>query len=168
MRVLICAASRHGATAEIAEAIAAELARHGVTAVVRPPDRVRGVDGFDAVLLGSGVYAGHWLPAVKAIAQRHADALRRRRVWLFSSGPVGAPRPLPEGDPVDVEPLLAMTGAVEHRLFGGRLDRSRLRFGERTIVRAIGAPEGDYRDWDAIRAFGSDVAAALRTEVAPA
>ena len=165
MRVLICAASRHGATAEIAEAIAAELARHGVAVVVRPPDRVRGVDGFDAVLLGSGVYAGHWLPAVKALADRHQEALRARPVWLFSSGPVGAPRPLPEGDPVDVGRLLETTGAVEHRLFGGRLDRSRLRFGERTIVRAIGAPDGDYRDWDAIRAFGADVATALRAAV---
>ncbi len=165
MRVLICAASKHGATAEIAEAIADVLTRQGVTVVVLPPEQVRDLDGFDAVILGSGVYAGHWMPAAKDLAERHRHALRRRRVWLFSSGPIGAPRPLPEGDPVDVEPLLELTGAVEHRLFGGRIDRSRLRFGERTIVRAIGAPEGDYRDWDAIRAFGADVAAALGAAV---
>jgi hypothetical protein len=46
---------------------------------------------YDAVVLGSAVYAGHWLKPARALADRCAAALRARPVWLFSSGPVGDP-----------------------------------------------------------------------------
>jgi menaquinone-dependent protoporphyrinogen oxidase len=81
-------------------------------------------------------------------------------VWLFSSGPVGDP-PKPTEDPVDASSLLERTGAREHHVFAGRLDRSRLSFGERAIAMALRAPEGDFRDWDDVRAWASGIADAL-------
>ena len=33
-------------------------------------------------------------------------------------------------------------------MFPGRLEKKRLSFGERAIVLALRAPEGDFRDWD--------------------
>jgi Flavodoxin domain len=105
MRVLVTAASKYGATAEIA----AVLDKHGLEATVLPPEQVKGVDGYDAVVAGSAVYAGHWLKPTRELVERHAGALAGRPVWLFSSGPVGDP-PKPEEDPVDVADLLAATG----------------------------------------------------------
>jgi menaquinone-dependent protoporphyrinogen oxidase len=61
MRVLVTAATKYGATAEIAQAIAEGLGEHGLEATVLPPEQVEGVDGYDAVVVGSAVYAGHWL-----------------------------------------------------------------------------------------------------------
>ena len=59
MRVLVTAepvASKHQATQEIAEAIAAGLAARGVNAEALPIEEVRGVDGYDAVVVGSAIY----------------------------------------------------------------------------------------------------------------
>jgi menaquinone-dependent protoporphyrinogen oxidase len=49
-------------------------------------------------------------------------------------------------------------GAIEHRLFAGKLERSRLKLRERMMVGALHAPEGDFRDWGQIRQFGLDIA----------
>ena len=97
MRVLVTAASKHGATAEIARAIAEELTAAGVDAVLPPADAHP--DGYDGVVLGSAVYAGRWFAPAREFVDRHADTLRQPQVWLFSSGPVGAP-PKPDEPPV--------------------------------------------------------------------
>jgi menaquinone-dependent protoporphyrinogen oxidase len=56
--MLVSAASRHGATAEIAQAIGQALSEQGLTVAVIPPRDVRGLDGYDAVIIGSAVYMG--------------------------------------------------------------------------------------------------------------
>ena len=48
-----------------------------------------------------------------------------------------------------------------HKKFAGRLDRSVLSFAERTIIAAARGRDGDYRDLDAVRAWGVDIAAEL-------
>ena len=146
MRVLVTAATRYGATDEIAQVIAEVLGEHGLEATLLPPEQVEGVDGYDAVVVGSAVYAGQWLKPARELVERHAGALAGRPVWLFSSGPVGDP-PKPEEDPVDVADLLAVTGAREHRVFAGKLVRKQLSFPERAIVSALRVPDGDFRDW---------------------
>jgi menaquinone-dependent protoporphyrinogen oxidase len=159
VRVLITAASRHGATHEIATAIAAGLARRGVEAEARPAEELDSLDGYDAYVIGSAVYVGHWLDPASELVEAHAAALAGRPVWLFSSGPLGPPDKLkPEGDPVDVAGLIEASGAAEHRVFAGRLDRDLLSFGEKAVVVAVRAPEGDFRDWDAIDAFAAGIA----------
>ena len=161
MRVLVTAATRHGATAEIAAAIGEVLAGRGLDATVAAPEQVKGVDGHDAVVLGSAVYAGHWLKPVRELVGRLGTVLADRPVWLFSSGPVGDP-PKPEEDPVDVAEILTATGARDHRVFAGRLVRKRLSFPERAIVSALRVPDGDFRDWPEIRQWADEIADALR------
>jgi menaquinone-dependent protoporphyrinogen oxidase len=50
----------------------------------------------------------------------------------------------------------------EHRTFFGALDKSKLGFGERMLVKAVKAPEGDFRDWDRIRGWADAIAQQLR------
>src|SRR5512132_865621 len=139
MRVLVTAATRHGATAEIAAAIGEVLADRGLDPTVAAPEQVEGVDGYDAVVLGSAVYAGHWLKPARELVGRLGTVLADRPVWLFSSGPVGDP-PKPEEDPVDVAEILTATRARDHRLFAGTLVRKQLSFPERAIVSALHVP----------------------------
>jgi menaquinone-dependent protoporphyrinogen oxidase len=162
MRVLIAAATRHGATAEIAQVIGDALRERGLDPTVLEPEQVDSVDGYDAVVLGSAVYAGHWLKPARELVARCGDALVARPVWLFSSGPVGDP-PKPEEDPVDVAEVVATTRAREHRVFAGKLVRRQLAFPERAIVSALRVPEGDFRDWAAITEWAGGIATALRT-----
>lgn len=174
MKVLVSAASKHGATAEIAEEIGRELREAlnegtgggDVVVEVRPPGEVSSVEDYDAVVLGSAVYAGHWLEPARELGKDHAEALSERPTWLFSVGPVGDP-PKPEEDPVDVGPILEATKARGHRVFAGKLDKGKLGFAEKAIVLALRAPEGDFREWEAVRAWTRDVGAALQAPASP-
>lgn len=160
MRVLVTAASKHGATAEIAGAIGDTLRPHGLEVTVSPAEEVKGVADYDAVVIGSAVYAGHWLKPAIDVVEANGPVLATRPVWLFSSGPIGDP-PKPEEDPVDVAQLLAITNARDHRVFAGKLDKSKLGFAERAIVIAFRAPFGDFRDWDEIGRWSETIAESL-------
>ena len=147
-------ASRYGATDGIAQAIAEVLAAGGHDVTVTPCEAVTEVESFDAAIVGSAVYAGHWLEAAKDLVHTHAAALRRRPVWLFSSGPVGDP-PKPDEDPVDTADMVGASNPRDHRVFSGMLDRSKLRFTDKAIAAALRAPVGDFHDWDAIEGMGA-------------
>ena len=162
MKVLVAAASKHGATDEIAVAVADVLAQHGLDVRLVPADDVESVRGCDAVVLGSAVYMGRWLEAARRLVDAHADELSAVPVWLFSSGPVGDPPRPADDQAVDVTEIVAATRARGHRLFAGKLDRESLGFGERALVRALGVRDGDYRDWDVIRGWAAEIADALR------
>src|SRR5690242_17266941 len=161
VRVLVTAASRRGATFEIAEALGAGLLRRGLAAETRRPRAVLDLDGYDAVVLGSAVYGGRWCDAARDFVQRLALPLAVRPTWLFSSGPLGSTHLTPDREPADVAEMLELTDAEEHRLFAGRLDMAGLSFGEKAIVRALEAPVGDFRDWSAIDAYAREIALRL-------
>jgi menaquinone-dependent protoporphyrinogen oxidase len=155
MNVLVTCATKHGATTEIAEALGRELRLRGADADVVPAAEVDGVDTYDAVVLGSAVYMGRWLPAARELAERRSEELARRTTWLFSSGPIGE-QPQPN-EPPDLHGLAERVHARGHRVFAGRLRRSDLSVLERAAVRAAKAPDGDYRDWDAVAAFAEEI-----------
>lgn len=156
IRVLVATASRHGSTAEIAREIGRSLAQHGFEVSTVSVDEAPSVREYDAVVLGSAVYAGRWLKEARVFAEHHGEELSRLPVWLFSSGPVGDAAPL-GGASSDTARLAALLGAVDHRSFAGRLERERLRFGERLVANALRAAEGDYREWDDIRTWAANI-----------
>jgi menaquinone-dependent protoporphyrinogen oxidase len=160
MKVLVTAASKHGSTDEVARTIAEVLTEAGHSAVVAAPETLTSLNGFDAAVVGSAVYYGKWLDTSTTFIDRHTDWFDGRPVWLFSVGPLGDP-PKPEAEPVEIPALVAKTRAREHRLFTGRLDRSRLSLGEKIIVKGVRAAEGDFRHWDEIRAWARAIGDAL-------
>lgn len=160
MRVLVASASKHGSTTEIARAIGTALLLRMVDAEVKSVESVVTIDTYDAVVLGSGVYMGHWLEPAKRFIEQHALELQQRPVWLFSSGPLGDP-PKPVTEPVDVADLIEATHAREHRIFAGSLDKHELGIAERAIVAAVRAPAGDFRPWDEIDAWAGAIVAEL-------
>ena len=164
MNVLVTAASRHGATQEIAEAIGRTLSDRGVVASVVPIADVTDLNGYDAVIVGSAVYMGHWLDSAQKFVGQHSETLSSRPTWLFSSGPIGDPPRPKEPQAVDVTDIVSRTQAKEHHLFAGKLDKSKLGFGERAVMLAFRAFEGDYRDWNEIEAWASGIAQELRDD----
>jgi hypothetical protein len=64
------------------------------------------------------------------------------------------------------EQLIELGRARGHRVFAGRLERGSLGFAERAAAKAVHAPEGDCRDWDAIDAFAGETAAELSAQKA--
>lgn len=170
VRVLVAAASRHGATAELANAIAdgVRSALPGTAdVVVRRPRDVDDVSEYDAVVLGSAVYFGHWLEEAHDLLLRCAIPLWERPVWLFSSGPVGIPERPPEAL-LDIDEEVRLARPRDHRIFPGRLERAGLDVGERLMVTALRAPEGDFRPWDAAAGWGASIGRALAPARTPA
>jgi menaquinone-dependent protoporphyrinogen oxidase len=169
--VLVSAASMHGATAEIAQAIADELSVQGLTVTVIPPGDVRAIDGYDAVIIGSAVYTGHWLDPAKDLVNRFRDALTGRPVWLFSSGPVGKPSgklaQAMSNDPVEVAGMAAAIQPRDHRMFAGKLDRHHLSRPQRAALLVFRGLDGDFRDWAEIRQWAGSIAAQLTPAGSP-
>jgi menaquinone-dependent protoporphyrinogen oxidase len=162
MNVLVAAASRHGATQEIAEAIGRTLDAEGMRASVAAMAEAGDPSGYDAVILGSAVYMGHWLDTATKFVESRGAALSARPTWLFSSGPIGDPPRPDESQAVDVDDLLSKTQAKGHKLFAGKLDKGKLGFGERAVMLAFRAAEGDYRDWREVEAWARAIAGELR------
>lgn len=161
MRVLVTAASRHDATSGIAREIATTIGARGIEVECLAPGAISAVDGFDAVVLGSAVYMGRWLPEARDFVDRFAADLTARPVWLFSSGPIGEP-PKPTENATDVAPLVERLAARGHASFSGALRSERLGMRERLVVRAFRAPDGDFRPWDAVRAWATAIAHELQ------
>jgi menaquinone-dependent protoporphyrinogen oxidase len=158
MTVLVTYATKHGSTREIAEAIATTLADRGIATDALAVNTIADVEPYEAVVLGSAVYMGRWLKEATEFARRHREQLIGRPLWLFSSGPLGTQVVDEEEQPKELAELRETLGPREHRLFFGALTRDALGFGERMVVKAVKAPEGDFRDWDEIRAWAATIA----------
>jgi menaquinone-dependent protoporphyrinogen oxidase len=162
MKLLVTVASKHGATGEIGEIVSSVLRDAGHDVDSRPPHEVDSLDGYNAVVLGSAIYAGRWMDSARRFVDRHAGALTTIPVWLFTSGPIGDP-PLPADEAAETAAVAERVRALGRRSFAGRLDQASLGFLERTVTKALRAPNGDFRDWEAIRAWADEIAGALRT-----
>lgn len=172
MNVLIAYATQLGSTKEIAERIALRLQSHGIHTLASAVDLAPDLSGFDGVVVGSAVYAGHWLDAARQFIASDTAKLAERPVWLFSSGPVGDlavgsdPHPAPE-----IRGLMTRIGAKDHRVFAGSLDRSTVDRGTfPVLVRMIAkrfVPEGDWRNWREIEAWADEIAGELAAPAAP-
>ena len=161
--ILIAYASKHGSTQGIAEHVARRLTERGLTVEVRPAESVADIGVPDAVILGSAVYAGSWMDEASEFARRFADVLSAVPVWLFSSGPLGEQVDDDEEQPHQLAELRDSVRPRGHEMFFGALERDRLSFGERMIAKAVKAPEGDFRDWDAIATWANAIADELAT-----
>ena len=161
MKVLLTAASQHGTTVEIADAIARRLTSEGLEVVQNAPQDVDSLDGFDAVICGSAVYMTQWMTSAHDFMERFAQDLHKMPVWAFSVGMNGVPKHVPQ-DPSRIGPVLTRIDAKELRSFAGRYDPALLSSRERAIVRLAGAVEGDSRDWDEIDQWAGEIASELK------
>jgi menaquinone-dependent protoporphyrinogen oxidase len=171
--ILVAYATRLGATRGIALRIGGVLQAMGHEAVIQSVDEPVDLRRFDAVVLGSGIFGGHWHKPATAFAYEHSRELAALPLWLFSDGPVGsiAADRAPTDSP-DARDLVNHLHARDHRVFFGALDRSKVdrsdlsRF-EKAIAKRF-VPEGDWRDWPAIEAWADTIGRAVAGELVPA
>lgn len=166
-RVLVAYGSRNGSTAELARWIGEALTEAGLRADVRPAGDVASVADYDAVVLGSGLYAGRWLREPVRFARRHRRALLDRPVWLFSSGPLDSSASAGDDDRLPVRAAVKVADrldAQEHVTFGGRLVAGARGFLARQLL-AKGRG-GDFRDRARVHVWATRVATEIAASTA--
>jgi menaquinone-dependent protoporphyrinogen oxidase len=162
-RVLVVYGSRLGATRGIAERVAARLEATGLEVGLASAEGVADLPGADAYVIGSGVYAQHWMKEAAELVRKNRSALATRPVWLFSSGPVGrwaaAPNPI---EPREVAGFRRSIHPRDHRTFAGAIDRAMLASSDLSRIESFVTrrfmPDGDFRSWPAIDAWADGIA----------
>jgi menaquinone-dependent protoporphyrinogen oxidase len=160
-RILVAYASKHGATAEIAEAVADRLRQDGHAVDCVPAGEAAGLDSYDAAVIGSAVYMKRWRPEARQLLKHNAKVLAERPFWVFSSGPCGEKPDPAWAEPPRVIKLAERLGARDHVVFGGRLPLEPGNFMERAMVQNCPPDQRDLRDWDEIRTWAAGIGSEL-------
>jgi menaquinone-dependent protoporphyrinogen oxidase len=163
-KILVTYASRLGATAGVAEAIGKTLAEGGALVDVLPVHTVKDLAPYRAVVAGSAIRGGQWLPEAMQFVRTHQAALSQKPFAAFL---VCMTLAMPKGDYREhvatwLEPVRLLVKPVSEGLFAGALDISKVpSFGDRLKFRlsvAMGVwSEGDHREWGAIRAWAESL-----------
>ena len=166
-RVLVVYGSKYGATAEIAEALGSALEASGLEVDVQRARSVRSLEGYRAAIVGSAVYAGRWRGDALRFLGDHRDWLAQHPVWLFSSGPVGEDDEDADAaeterwtKPKKVRELAEEISALDHVVFGGKIDEDRGLIRKR-MARTMPDAARDRRDWDEIATWADWIASVL-------
>ena len=161
--ILVAYASRAGSTREVAEAIGQSLTEHGARAEVRLIADITDLRPYRAVILGSAIHAGKWLPeAVKFVEQHRTDLAQTPLVYFLVCATLREDTPEHHREVLAyLDPVRKMVEPLEIGLFAGKLDADHLPFLERMMVKVMRSPQGDWRDWTAIRGWAGEVAERL-------
>jgi menaquinone-dependent protoporphyrinogen oxidase len=159
-RVLVAYASEYGSTAGVAEAIGKELCNKGANVDVRLVKKITSFNNYRAVIIGSPIYRGKWMPETVKFLKENSEVLSKVPVAYFVVC-MTMQKPTEENrqkalsylDPV--RRSVPQVNPVKIGLFAGALHYDKLSWLMRTIVKSKGSPEGDFRDWNAIRAWAA-------------
>jgi menaquinone-dependent protoporphyrinogen oxidase len=163
-KVLVVYATKSGCTTDIAKKIGDTLAENGVSVDVVPAEKAGGVAGYDAVVVGSGVRVGQWHKSARSWVTINADALKDLPVAFFTCNLTLAQEP----EKVDevrafTDSLIEVSGVtpVDLGLFAGWNEPRKFSLVERVIMKAMKAPQGDFRDFSAVGEWTQAVALKL-------
>ena len=157
-KVLVAYASRYGSTAEVAQAIGQELCSRGQAAEVRNVEEVQDLAAYDAVVVGSAIRMGRWLPPATAFVQKNGAALRNLPVAFFTVHMLAT-----DDSDASRQQRAAYTAAerdlvqpAAEAFFTGAIDPQKLNLMERMMVKMVKSPTGDLRNWEAIRSWADE------------
>ncbi len=163
--VLVAYATRYGSTQEVAEAVAATLRERGLEVDLQPMRQVRTIDQYRAVVLGAPLYMFHWHKDAINFLERNRAALTARPVAIFALGPFHADEKEYQAVREQLDKELVKFPWLTPRaiaIFGGKFDPQKLTFPHNLLPALKNMPASDVRDWTAIRAWASDLAATLQ------
>lgn len=164
-KILVTYASRTGWTVGVAEAIGNILSENGAAADVLPMRDIKDLSQYDAVVAGSAVNGGAWLPEAMQFVREHQSELKRKPFAAFlvcmtlSMKNVGQYR---SHVATWLEPVRALVRPVNEGLFAGGLDIRKIpSFSDRMKFRLSVLfgfwKEGDHRDWNAIQKWAVEL-----------
>jgi menaquinone-dependent protoporphyrinogen oxidase len=157
-KILITYATKAGSTVEIAAVIGESLSKRGFSVDVKPVSENPSLDGYQAVLMGSAIRMGSWLPEAVDFIRQNLAALNQLPTSIFTVHMLNyrddkTSRAARQAYTASVRELLPTADEV---FFRGKLDYQTLSFFDRMISKAVANPNdppGDFRDWNSIRGW---------------
>jgi menaquinone-dependent protoporphyrinogen oxidase len=156
-KILVAYASKCGSTGEVAEAIGQVFCDGGAETDVRLAKDMTDVSSYQAVVVGSAIRMGQWLPEAVKFVETHRDALNQMPVAYFT-----VCMTMQEDTEENrreamgyLDPLCEIVQPRDVGLFAGAIDYSKMGFVFRLVIKAMKVPEGDFRNWDNIRAWAA-------------
>ncbi|MGE5286143.1 MAG: flavodoxin domain-containing protein [Micromonosporaceae bacterium] len=147
--ILMAYATKHGSTREVAEAVAAALREAGAKVDVRLAGRVRGLAGYDMVVLGAPLYSGRWHRDAGRFLRRNRKQLSGVPVAVFGMGPRTPDADAWSRSRAQLDRALSKRDWLE--------PASVAVFGGVDPPKRQGESRRDLRDWDAIRAWAGQL-----------
>ncbi len=161
-KILVAYASKCGSTGEVAQAIGEVLCSAGATVDVARVQDVRDAAAYDAIVIGSATRMGKALSDAAKFAERNRARLAGVPTAYFHVGTT-----LREDTPenrskaaASLNGLVSVKEPVSLGLFAGKIDLSKIEQPWRLMVsldKSGAMGEGDWRDWDAIRAWAGSL-----------
>ncbi len=162
-KILVAYATRAGSTGEVAAAIGETLKALGHEVDVLPLKNVTSLAGYGAVVIGSAVRFGSWLPEAVKFVEQKRQLLRQRPLAIFAVHILNT-----EDDPTSqqnrhlyLEPVRKLVTPRAEALFAGVGDPTKVSFVERQVYKAVKAPQGDFRSWQAIHDWAASLPSIL-------
>jgi menaquinone-dependent protoporphyrinogen oxidase len=168
-KILVAYATRAGSTAEVATYVAEALRSTGAAVDVQHVKTVREVKSYDAVVVGSPIRMGHWLPEAVEFVKANRETLSHILTAYFLVS--GLLREDTSGMRLRVltylDPVRAILEPISIGLFAGKMDYSKMDGFDRSIAEAVSSSEGDWRNWEAIRQWAHRLQAILAFAYGP-
>ena len=158
-KILVAYASKCGSTGDVAETIGQALCDGDGAVDVRLAKDVTDVGPYRAVVVGSAIRMGRWLPEAVKFVETHRDALSQVPVAYFTVCMTLQDDTEENRREVAayVDPIREMVQPADVGAFAGAMDYGKLSLPFRLMIKAMKVPEGDFRDWDSIRTWGTDL-----------
>lgn len=185
VNALIAYGTRLGATASTSEELGKILGEEGLTVKVAnlKTEKIKDISSYDLVVVGSGIAMGKWTGETEDFLKRFRGELSGKKVALFvccgsaSPSPTVKPEAVAKARKEYLDDKAAQYGIIPVALgfFGAAYDYNNMPWWASMFMNAAkkdlvasGAKETDpglydTRDWDAIRAWASDLAAKTRS-----
>jgi len=162
-RVLVAYGTRTGTTKSIAEVIGEMLGQHGAEVDVRDAREVEGTSAYDAVVVGSAIRAGKLMPEVVELVGANQEALEERPLAAFVVCATLKEDTEENREQVRayLEPIRDLVNPALEGYFAGAIDGSKLSLPMRLMMKAMKAEDGDWRDWEAVRAWAGRLPSVL-------
>ena len=158
-KILVTYATRAGSTFEVASCVAEVLRAAGTTVDVKYVRAVHELGGYDAVIIGSAIRMGQWLPeAVEFVKANRQTLSHIPTAYFLVSGFLRADTPeMRQRALAYLDPVRTILEPSSIGLFAGKMDYSKLDWPDRSIAEAVSSSQGDWRNWEAIRSWAHDL-----------
>ena len=175
MKALVAYSSNTGVTAEIAMRIGEVLSSEGFTVDLSDLKREKpNPEGYDLVLVGSGIKMGQWIKESKQFLEVNHERLLGKTALFVSCADAAVPQKKADAQSKYLDAVAEMYDIepVSTGLFAGCFKWNKYNFFVKQLVKGILKEDGvigvntseplDYRDWTQIETWAMELAEKVR------